>query len=58
MMSVIFTTIDQKFYYSIICKNTDIFANLVGNYLTNILIIKINQFILCRKVLLLKNKKP
>ena len=29
MMSVIFTTIEQKFFYSIVCKNTDIFANLV-----------------------------
>ena len=29
-MSVIFTTIEQKFFYSIVCKNTDIFANLVA----------------------------
>jgi hypothetical protein len=29
MMSVIFTTIEQKFFYFIACKNTDIFANLV-----------------------------
>ena len=29
IMTVIFTTTDQKFFYSIICKNTEIFANLV-----------------------------
>ena len=29
IMTVTFTTTDQKFFYSIICKNTEIFANLV-----------------------------
>ena len=28
MMSIIFTSSDQSFYYSIICKNTDIFINI------------------------------
>ena len=32
LMSVIFTTLDQKFHYSIICKNTDIF-NTIENKL-------------------------
>jgi len=32
LMTVIFTTMDQKFYYSIICKNTDIF-NTIENKL-------------------------
>jgi len=31
-MSIIFTTLDQKFYYSIICKNTDKF-NIIENKL-------------------------
>ena len=30
IMTIIFTTTDQKFFHSIICKNTDIFANLVS----------------------------
>jgi len=34
LMSVIFTTVDQKFHYSIICKNTDIF-NSIENKLYN-----------------------
>ena len=34
LMSVIFTTLDQKFHYSIICKNTDIF-NTIENKLYN-----------------------
>jgi hypothetical protein len=34
LMSVIFTTMDQKFHYSIICKNTDIF-NTIENKLYN-----------------------
>ena len=34
IMSVIFTTLDQKFYYSIICKNTDRF-NIIENKLYN-----------------------
>ena len=28
LMSIIFTNTSQKFYYSIICKNTDIFFNI------------------------------
>ena len=32
-MTIIFTTIGQKFFYSTICKNTDIFANLVSQLL-------------------------
>jgi len=32
LMSIIFTTLDQKFYYSIICKNTDRF-NTIENKL-------------------------
>ncbi len=28
MMSIIFISIDQNIHYSIICKNTDIFANI------------------------------
>ena len=31
LMSVIITTLDQKMYYSIICKNTDLFSTIEKN---------------------------
>ena len=30
LISIIFSTIDQQFYFSMICKNTDIFAYIVS----------------------------
>ena len=32
MMNVIFISIDENIYYSIICKNTDIFSNIEDKF--------------------------
>ncbi len=32
MISVIFLSVDQNIYYSVICKNTDIFSNIKNKF--------------------------
>ena len=32
MISVIFLSVDQNIYYSVICKNTDIFSNIINKF--------------------------
>ena len=57
MMSVIFTTIDQKFFYSIVCKNTDIFANLVMQLFNEYPYSKDKSVYFISKVAIIKEQK-
>ena len=57
MMSVIFTTIDQKFFYSIVCKNNDIFANLVMQLFNEYPYSKDKSVYFISKVAIIKEQK-
>ena len=56
-MSVIFTTIEQKFFYSIVCKNTDIFANLVMQLFNEYPYSKDKSVYFISKVAIIKEQK-
>ena len=57
MMSVIFTTIEQKFFYSIVCKNNDIFANLVMQLFNEYPYSKDKSVYFISKVAIIKEQK-
>ena len=56
-MSVIFTTIEQKFFYSIVCKNTDIFANLVMQLFNEYPYYKDKSVYFISKIAIIKEQK-
>ena len=58
IMSIIFTSVDQKLNYSMICKNTDTINNLEGRlYKENQKLAKANYYFICNGTVLNKFEK-